>query len=71
MEIPAAFYQGPNEETSGKKIIRLFTNIDWFILITELDITGDCILVGQGYNITLGENGLITGTVEGDLYVNE
>lgn len=65
-EIPATFY----EETDGKKIIRLFKNIDWSSVTKEITISGKYELVGQGFNIQLGAGGSIKGSIKGDLYIN-
>ena len=64
--IPERFYK----EENGKKVIRLFTNIDWSMVTTELIIPDDFVFVGQGYNVRLGEGGSISGTMEGLLYIN-
>ncbi|MFR2508096.1 hypothetical protein [Odoribacter laneus] len=64
--IPERFYK----EENGKKVIRLFTNIDWSMVTTELIIPDDFVFVGQGYNVRLGEGGSISGAMEGLLYIN-
>lgn len=64
--IPERFYK----EENGKKVIRLFTNIDWSMVTTELIIPDEFVFVGQGYNVRLGEGGSISGAMEGLLYIN-
>lgn len=73
--IPVTFYR---EETidgvSGKvKVIRLFmNNIDWSEVITQLNIPDGFVLMGQGYNIKMGEGGSIEADQQkGNLYINE
>lgn len=66
-DVPQQFY----EERGGKKVIRLFANVDWSQLTGELKIPDDYILAGQGYNITLGEGGSLTCAQEGKLYINK
>ncbi len=75
--IPVSFYR---EETitdaSGEKkpvkVIRLFKNIDWSeVTDTELKIPDGFVLMGQGYNVTLGAGASIKGEQEGKLYINE
>lgn len=68
-DIPATFYQ-EDETTEGKKIIRLFMNIDWSSVTGEVKIPDDCVLIGQGFNIKLGDGGSITGEIQGELYIN-
>lgn len=67
-EIPVMFYQ-EDKTTDGKKIIRLFINIDWSTA-TEVHIPDDSVLMGQGFNIKLGDGGKITGPMEGELHIN-
>ena len=69
-EIPATFYQGPDETTGGKKIIRLLTNIDWSSATKDVHIPEGVVLMGQGFNIELGTNVSISGEMKGKLYVN-
>lgn len=69
-EIPATFYQ-EDETTEGKKVIRLFKNIDWSTFSEKITIPDDCVLVGQGFHIKLGNGGLIEGDIEGELYIND
>lgn len=66
-DVPQQFY----EERNGKKVIRLFANVDWSQLTGELKIPDDYILAGQGYKITLGEGGSLTCAQEGKLYINK
>lgn len=74
--IPVSFYR---EETitdaSGTEktvqVIRLFKNIDWSeVTDTELTIPDGFVLMGQGYNVTLGDGTSIKGEQEGKLYIN-
>ncbi len=65
--IPERFY---GEDENGKKVIRLFTNVDWSAVTDVLTIPEDFVLDGQGYNVKLGEGGSIHGAMEGILYVN-
>lgn len=65
-EIPARFFS----EENGKKVIRLFTNIDWSTVTEKLNIPDGYILDGQGYNIKMGEGGSIAGEIEVPLYIN-
>ncbi len=54
-DVPKTFYD------DDKKVIRLFTNIDWSKAgITELKIPKGFVLDGQGYNIKLGTGVKIT-----------
>ena len=41
--------------------INLFTHVDWSKVTTAINIPDDYTLKGNGYNVTLGENGSITG----------
>lgn len=66
--MPQQFYE---ERGGGKKVIRLFANVDWSQLTGELWISEEYILAGQGYNITLGEGGSLTCRQEGKLYINK
>lgn len=65
--IPERFY---SEDSEGRKVVRLFANIDWSAANGTLDIPDGFVLVGQGYNVKLGEGGSISGAVEGTLYIN-
>lgn len=66
-DIPVTFY----EEIDGKKIIRLFKNIDWSAVTKEIPIPTDYILMGQGFHIKLGEGGSIDEEgIQGKLYIN-
>ena len=67
-DVPQQFYE---ERGGGKKVIRLFANVDWSQLAGELRISEEYILAGQGYNITLGEGGSLTCRQEGKLYINK
>ena len=67
-DVPQQFYE---ERGGGKKVIRLFANVDWSQLTGELWISEEYILAGQGYNITLGEGGSLTCRQEGKLYINK
>lgn len=70
-DIPVMFYK--EEEIDGEmvKVIRLFKNIDWSAVIgTELTIPKGFVLMGQGYNVTLGDGTSIKGEQEGKLYIN-
>ncbi len=51
-------------DEDGKKVIRLFTNIDWSAVTDTLTIPDGYVLAVQGYNIKMGEN----GAVEGDIF---
>lgn len=67
-EIPATFYE---ETANGKRIIRLFKNIDWSSVTTEITIPDDYVLEGQGFHIKLGAKGSITPkNLKGELYIN-
>lgn len=55
--------------------INLFTHIDWSSVedeITTINIPDNCILKGNGYNVTLGDGVNITGTgdYKENLYIN-
>lgn len=53
------------------KVIRLFKNIAWSeVTDTELTIPDGFVLMGQGYNVTLGDDTSIRGEQEGKLYIN-
>ena len=60
-DVPQQFYE---ERGGGKKVIRLFANVDWSQLAGELRIS-------EEYNITLGEGGSLTCRQEGKLYINK
>lgn len=52
--------------------INLFTHIDWSSIgdgITEIKIPDDYTLKGNGYNVTLGNSGSLTGEYE-NIYIN-
>ncbi len=66
-EIPATFYE---ETADGKKIIRLFKNIDWSSVTTKITIPDGYVLEGQGFHIKLGVGGSISGNQKGELYIN-
>lgn len=66
-EVPRQFYE---EREDGKKVIRLFAHVDWSQLTGELRISNDYVLAGQGYNITLGQGGVLDCDQEGRLYIN-
>lgn len=54
------------------KTINLFTHIDWSSIgdgITEIKIPDDYTLKGNGYNVTLGNSGSLTGEYE-NIYIN-
>lgn len=74
--IPVPFYREEKRtDASGNektvKVIRLFKNIDWSAVIgTELTIPNGFVLMGQGYNVTLGDGTSIKGEQEGKLYIN-
>ena len=65
-EIPARFFS----EEGGKKVIRLYANIDWSTVTEKLTIPDGYVLDGQGYNIKMGEGGSIAGEIEAPLYIN-
>lgn len=72
-KIPVSFYREEMIEgiEGTVKVIRLFKNIDWSAVTgTELKIPDGFVLMGQGYNVTLGEDASITGPQKGDLYIN-
>lgn len=69
-DIPNTFYEEKDEGEEKKKIIRLFINIDWSAVTQNLTIPEGFVLMGQGYNIKMGADGSIGGTVKGDLYIN-
>lgn len=73
--IPSIFFQEeylPDEE--GKpvkvKVIRLLTNIDWSSVTDEVRIPDGFALMGCGFNVLLGDNGSIKGSLKGKLYIN-
>lgn len=67
-EIPATFYE---ETAEGKKTIRLFKNIDWSSVTTEITIPDDYVLEGQGFFIKLGAEGSVNPkNLKGELYIN-
>ena len=69
-EIPATFYQ-EDETTGGKKIIRLFKNMDWSSVTKEITIPDGYVLEGQGFLIKLGTEGSINPkNLKGELYIN-
>ena len=69
-EIPATFYQ-EDETTGGKKIIRLFKNMDWSSVTKEITIPDGYVLEGQGFLIKLGTGGSINPkNLKGELYIN-
>lgn len=70
-EIPEKFYEEREENGKKVKVIRLFTNMDWSEVTGELIIPTDYILAGQGYNVTLGSGGSLSGIQKGNLYINE
>lgn len=49
--------------------INLFTHVDWSKVTTAINIPNGYTLNGNGYNVTLGENGSITGQRE-NIYIN-
>lgn len=49
--------------------INLFTHVDWNKVTTAINIPDDYTLKGNGYNVTLGENGSITGQRE-NIYID-
>ncbi|CDD33107.1 hypothetical protein [Phocaeicola barnesiae] len=49
--------------------INLFTHVDWSKVTTAINIPDDYTLKGNGYNVTLGENGSITGQQK-NIYIN-
>lgn len=63
--IPEAFYKMED----GKKVIRLFINIDWSNLTETLTLPDNIVLDGQGYNVKLGANGSIEGNLK-DIYIS-
>lgn len=63
--IPEAFYKMED----GKKVIRLFINIDWSNLTETLTLPDNIVLDGQGYNVKLGSNGSIEGNLK-DIYIS-
>ena len=65
-DVPQQFY----EDRDGEKVIRLFANVDWSQLTEELKIPDGYVLAGQGYNITLGQGGVLDCDQEGRLYIN-
>lgn len=70
-EIPATFYQDSDTTTDGKKVIRLFKNIDWSSAATEITIPDGYVLEGQGFFIKLGAGGSINPkNLKGELYIN-
>lgn len=74
--IPVSFYREEKiTDASGTEktvqVIRLFKNIDWSEVIgTELKIPDGFVLMGQGYNVTLGADASIGGKQAGKLYIN-
>lgn len=66
-EVPEQFYE---KRPDGTKVIRLFANVDWSQLTGELRIPDGYVLAGQGYNITLGQGGVLDCDQEGRLYIN-
>lgn len=56
-------------DTNPQHEINLFTHIDWRSVTNDINIPDNCILKGNGYNITL-PNGSITGNNIENLYVN-
>ena len=49
-------------------MIRLFANVDWSQLTGELRIPDGYVLAGQGYNITLGQGGVLDCDKRADLH---
>lgn len=66
-EIPATFYEKTDD---GKKIIRLFKNIDWSSVTTEITIPDDYVLEGQGFHIKLDKGSINPKNLKGELYIN-
>ena len=63
------------DDTTPQYEINLFTHIDWSSVedeITTINIPDNCILKGNGYNVTLGDGVNITGTgdYKENLYIN-
>lgn len=69
-DVSLLFYREEYIDNQKVKVIRLFTNVDWSTVTDVLNIPAGYVLMGQGYNVTLGEGASITGPQEGDLYVN-
>lgn len=49
--------------------INLFTHIDWSSVTTDINIPDNYTLKGNGFNVTLGQGGRISGDVE-NIYIN-
>lgn len=57
--------------TSKTYDINLFTHIDWSSVTNgDINIPDNCILKGNGYNVSLGTGGNITGKQVENIYVN-
>lgn len=57
--------------TSKTYEINLFTHIDWSSVTNgDINIPDNCILKGNGYNVSLGTGGNITGKQVENIYVN-
>lgn len=56
-------------ETNPQYEINLFTHVDWSKVTTAINIPDGYTLKGNGYNVTLGENGSITGQRE-NIYID-
>lgn len=58
-------------ETNPQYEINLFTHIDWSSVTNgDINIPDNCILKGNGYNVSLGTGGNITGKQVENIYVN-
>lgn len=57
------------EGTTPQYEINLFTHIDWSSVENEIEIPDNCTLKGNGFNVTLGEGGRISGNVE-NIYID-
>lgn len=59
------------DDTTPQYEINLFTHIDWSSVINgDINIPDNCILKGNGYNVTLGDGVNITGKQVENIYVN-
>lgn len=58
------------EETTPQYEINLFTHIDWRSVTNDINIPDNCILKGNGYNVSLRTGVNITGKQVENIYVN-
>lgn len=57
------------DDTNPSYEINIFTHINWSLVTTEIKIPDNYTLKGNGFNVTLGQGGRISGEVE-NIYID-